>query len=416
MILGSRIGRQKSLFKMYNKFVSAIAALGMATGAIAVSCSDATATIQTQADATTIASCTTVKGSVLIAPSTPNSIDIGGSLTSIGGDLTCLNNGGIISLSSDSLTSIGGAFELRNVTVMTTLAFTKLSSVGSINWVSLNALGSLTFGTPGVTEADSVIIADTFLNTLEGINIHSLTSMNINNNRRLTDFTTELHNLSDVLNINANGQDLSVSMPNLQWIANMTISNVTEFSAPSLAAVNGSMRFDSNFFTNFSAPNLTEVQTGDVSFVSNGDLQSISMPALEKVGGGFTIANNTELAKLDGFASLEEVGGAVKLRGSFTEVDLPKLNDVKGAFDVSSTEDIESSCETFAKLQPDQGGEIQGEYSCTSKNANANNDTSDAGDGSSSSGSGNSAASAISISTSAVVTLAGLAAVVSAFL
>ncbi|KAI6087970.1 hypothetical protein F4821DRAFT_258425 [Hypoxylon rubiginosum] len=37
--------------------------------------------------------------------------------------------------------------------------------------------------------------------------------------------------------------------------------------------------------------------------------------------------------KLDGFGGLNEIGGAVKVRGSFTAVELPELQDVKGAFE-----------------------------------------------------------------------------------
>ncbi|KAI1840380.1 hypothetical protein JX265_004506 [Neoarthrinium moseri] len=362
---------------MYSKtFVSAAAALAMVSGVAAVSCDDPTATIASAADATTVASCDSIEGSVVVDSSSGSQIDFSGSLTKIGGDLIVLNNGGLISLSSTSLESIGGAFQVKNVTLLSTLKFTALSSVGTIDWSSLNALEQLTFGTPGVVSAKEVTIADTFLNTLDGINVHSLDKMDINNNHRLTDFTTELNNLTTLLNINANGPKLSVNMPNLIWAANMTISNVTKFSAQSLESINGSLRFDSNFFDTFSAPNLTEVQTGDLSFVSNANVTNITLPLLEKIGGGFTIANNTAMEDLNGFPKLSMVGGAVKLRGSFSSVELPALDDVRGAFDLSSTGDIKTSCEAFSSKA---GSEIQGEYSCTSNNANANNDTDSTG-------------------------------------
>ncbi|KAK9417928.1 hypothetical protein SUNI508_08576 [Seiridium unicorne] len=403
---------------MYSqKFVSAVAALSLATGALAVGCDDATATIASAADATAIASCDTVSGSVVISTGAGDTVDISGP-TEIEGDLIAENNGGLISLTSTSLTTIGGAFRLRNVTLMSTLSFTALSSVDSIDWASLNALGSLTFGTPGVVNAKTVSIADTFLSSLDGINIHSLDTMDINNNHRLTDFTTELYNLSTLLNINANGQNLAVNMPNLIWAANMTISNVTSFSAQSLAAINGSIRFDSNYFTEFSAPNLTAVQSGDVSFVSNSKVTNISMPLLESIGGGFTIANNTAMEELNGYDSLKMVGGAVLLRGDFNEVSLPALNDVRGAFDVSSTGDLTDSCEAFDKLSPSSGGQIQGEYSCTSNNANANNDTSTTG-GTSTSGSNDTSSAvlgATGMSMSWLVSLASIAGFVVAFL
>ncbi|ORY65529.1 uncharacterized protein BCR38DRAFT_340789 [Pseudomassariella vexata] len=397
--------------------ISAMVAVGMATGAVAIGCSDATITISSPADATTLASCDTVKGDVVIATGAGSTIDFSGDLTSIGGDLTCQHNGGLIQLSSTSLESIGGAFHLENITMMSTLKFTALESVGSISWQSLTALGELTFGTPGVTKAESVVIADTFLSSLDGINVRSLTDMNINNNRRLTDFSTQLSNLTNVLNINANGLNLKVDLPNLEWIANMTISNVTSFSAQSLAAVNGSMRFDSNYFESVSFPNLTDVQTGDFSFVSNPKLANLTAPLLTKIGGGFIIANNTALEELNGFAKLETVGGAVALRGSFSEISLPALDDVKGTFTATSTGDIQDSCDVLDELSSDGGnGDIQGTYACTSNNTNANNDTSSTGSTGGGTSNTDSGAFHLSSSISTIVTLASLAAMVSAFL
>lgn len=59
-------------------------------------------------------------------------------------------------------------------------------------------------------------------------------------------------------------------------------------------------------------------------------------------------------------------------------IEFPALNDVKGAFDISSTNDISAACDTFQKLSPSKqggGGQIQGVYHCESNNAQANSDT-----------------------------------------
>jgi hypothetical protein len=384
---------------------------------MAIGCKDATATVQSAADATALASCSSVAGSVLIDTNVGTTIDLSGELTSIGGDLIAENNGALISFSSSSLKSIGGSFTLHNLTLMSTLAFSALTTVDKIDWVSLTSLGSLSFGTTGVTKASSVVIADTYLTSLDGINVASLADMNINNNKRLTEFTTQLGNLSDVLNINANGLNLAVSMPNLQWIANMTISNVTSFSAQSLAAVNGSIRFDSNYFTSFSAPNLTTVMQ-DISFVSNSKITNITMPLLKQVTGSITIANNTALEKINGFPKLATVVGAVALRGSFNDIELPALNDVRGAFTVTSTGDISSSCSAFDKISPSTNGgngEILGSYSCTSNNSLANNDTSSTGSSGGSSDT-KSAASPLYMSMSTIITLGAFGTLVTAFL
>lgn len=255
---------------------------------------------------------------MVIAPESGASIDISGP-SQITGDLEIADNGQITQFRGDDLTIIGGAFTMRNVTQLAQLTLPSLTRVKSLNWRTLNALDTLSMGPPGLTEAEEVTISDTFLSSLDGIDLSSVKKMDINNNRRLTEFTTQLGNLSDFLNIQANGLQLKVSMPNLKWIANMTIANVTSFSVPSLAVVNGSARFDSNYFSTFSAPNLTATRSGDISFVGNANLKNISLPVLTTIGGGLLIANNTALEAIDGFPALKTVGGAVKLRGSFDE-------------------------------------------------------------------------------------------------
>lgn len=277
-----------------------------------------TTTIHSQAEATGLASCRTVQGTVLIAPDAGPQIDISGP-SRITGDLIVEDNGIIESLRGNDLTIVGGRFFMRNVTRLSTLSLPSLTQVKTLTWRTLNALDTLNIGPPGLTKAEEVIISDTFLSSLDGIDLTSVKSMGIDNNRRLTEFTTQLGNLSDSLNIQANGLQLKVSMPNLKWIANMTIANVTSFEVPSLAVVNGSARFDSNYFTTFSAPNLTATRSGDISFVGNANLQNISVPLLSTIGGGLLIANNTALSQLDGFPSLKTVGGAIKLRGNFTK-------------------------------------------------------------------------------------------------
>ncbi|KAI1418692.1 hypothetical protein F5Y13DRAFT_184331 [Hypoxylon sp. FL1857] len=403
---------------MFNKqLLSAAAALSLASGVFGVGCDDPTATIRSAADATQVANCDSIQGSVLIDRNAGSDIDIGGRLQEIGGDLTAENNGFLISLRSDSLQTIGGAFTLKNVTKLSTLNFPRLGEVGSIDWATLNALPEPTFGNPGITKAKSVTIADTFIENIDGINVQSLTDMNINNNRRLTKFSTSIKSLSNTLIIQANGLNLTMEMPNLEWIANMTIANVTDFSVPSLHTVNGSMRFDSNYFTTFIAANLTEIQDGDLSFVSNPQITNISIPSLERIGGGFTIANNTALGKLNGFGDLNEIGGAVKVRGSFTDVQLPALKDVKGAFEVVSTEDITNACNTLNGLK---GGVVQGDFNCHGKDANANDDTSSASSDGSGSGNGTSnkknAASPVGTSMSTLYTLVALGSFVAALL
>ena len=209
---------------------------------------------------------------------------------------------------------------MRNVTKLSSLSFSSLTSVRALAWQSVTNLNTFTLGP--LNKADEVTISDTFLDALDGIDLSKVNKFDINNNRRLKKFSTKLASLSDTLNIQANGIGgigLEVNLPNLIWIANMTIANVTKFQVPSLKVVNGSARFDSNYFETFSAPNLTHTESGDISFVGNGALNNMTFPKLATIGGGLLIANNTGLDKVTYFSQLTDVGGAIKLRGNFTE-------------------------------------------------------------------------------------------------
>ncbi|KAJ0109091.1 hypothetical protein N8I77_001781 [Diaporthe amygdali] len=385
---------------MFSKLaLTALAAAAVASAQS--SCTQSTFTIGSAAEATAVSNCKTLKGDVLIPATSDPQIDLSGP-GQIDGDLTLENNGAIISLSSTSLNSISGTFRLANVTLLSTLNLPSLTSVGTITWQSLPALNALSF-TTGVSTAKTVTISDTFLQSLDGIDLESVGTMDINNNRRLTKFDTSIKNLTENLNIQANGAKLSVSMPNLIWIANMTIANVTEFSSPSLEVVNGSARFDSNYFESFMAPNMTSTSSGDISFINNPQLTNITFSALKSLGGALTIVNNTALEEVTGFPDLAELGGAIKLGGNFSNVEFPALEDVKGTFALSSTNDITDACTELKKLAPgSQGGNgvIQGKFTCTSNNEKANTGST-AGD--SSTGSSNSSSAAVNVHVNSAV-------------
>jgi hypothetical protein len=282
-------------------------------------CTVSTTTINSQADATGLADCKVVKGSVLLSNMTGAALEISGP-KEITGDLTVIDHETLQNFKSSTLEKVGGEFRMNNVQILRTIEFPKLKEVQKFSIQSAPTLSTLTFGP--LIKADEVTISDTVLTTLDAIDVLTINKLDINTNRRLEKFATQLKSLSDVMNIHANGihgLGLSVEMPNLVWIANMTVANVTEFSVPSLKVVNGSARFDFNFFESFSAPNLTHTEDGDISFVGNGALTNMTFPKLTEVGGGLTIANNTGLDRVTFFPKLEHVRGAVKLRGNFTE-------------------------------------------------------------------------------------------------
>lgn len=395
------------------QILSAVAALSFVSGAVAIECEDPTATVRAPADATAVAKCGKFDGSILVSKDFSGDINLGG-LQRIGGDLTALDNPNITSLTASFLQEIGGSLSLKNLISMSSLQLQRLSSVDKIEWVTLRRLTGATLGTSGITKASSVLVADTTIKSLDGINVDSLSFLNLNNNRDIVTFKSNIKTVSDQIIIDSNGLKMQMEMPNLIWASNMTISNVTTFSAPALKTVNGSMSFSSNYFTSVSFPNLTALEEGTFSFISNPQLTNLTMPVLENIGGGFIVANNTALQNVNGFQKLETIGGAIALRGSFQNFTFPALDDVRGAAEITSTEDIKTSCDSFSSSK---GSEVQGGVSCTGKNADANSNTGDAnGSGGSGSNGGNSAGAFIGVNMATVLGLGAVGVFYTAFL
>jgi hypothetical protein len=283
-------------------------------------CSQATVTINSQADATQYASCSTISGSVVLGPDASGIIALDGPST-ITGDLTVNNASGLTEFSSASIGQIKGTFTLEDLTLLSTLQFNMLTAVKAISFVSLPALSSLLFPAT-VSSAKSVTISNTFLSTLDGINLDTVDTLQIDNNNHLTTFSTQVGNITISAIINANGQGLTVTFPNLIWAANLTFRDVASVSIPSLAVVNGSLGFYESSVDTISAPNLTSVGNfatgqGSLAFVDNTALTNITMPLLQSVGGADQIANNTDLHSIS-FPALVDVGGAIDFTGNFT--------------------------------------------------------------------------------------------------
>jgi len=226
-------------------------------------------------------------------------------------------NRSLSTLSADSLSTIGKNFHLTGLTTLQTLNFARLTAVDTILWSALPELQNLTFASK-VSRAANVLITNTQLNSLNGIDLQTVDSFNINNNPYLTSIDTQLGNITKALTIEANGRRLTASFPNLEWAYNMTFRNCSDVKLPSLTAVNGSMGFYENFFTSLAAPNLTTIGQSLV-FDDNAQLTNISLPMLKQISGGYQIANNSALKVIDGFQALQVVAGALDFSGNFTK-------------------------------------------------------------------------------------------------
>lgn len=275
-----------------------------------------TATIQNQGDATAIASCSTFTGSLAVATGTTDNINIA-SVRAVTGDVVVQDAPNITQFGADSMQQIGGSFILNNCQILSSLTFPLLTSVGKLDFEALPNLQQLGF-TASIGEATTVNIQNTFLTTLNGINLQKVSSVTIVNNPLLQAVSMQVSNVSQSLTIASNGNRLQASFPNLETAQNLTFRDSQSVSIPSLANVTGSLGFYENTFPSINTPNLTFVG-GTLAFVSNSQLTNISMPNLKTIGGGFQVQNNSVLDDLsNSFGSLQSIGGALAFFGNFT--------------------------------------------------------------------------------------------------
>lgn len=391
-------------------FVPALAAVGGAYAQSSCSVSGTT-TLNSPADASALSSCQTFSGSIAIATGVTQGMNIPG-VRRITGDLVANNNSLIPSISGDSLQTIGGAFILNELQILSTLSFPQLSQVDSIQWNALAGLQQLSF-TTGVQQASELNIQNTQLQTLDGINLAVVDTVFITNNNYLNDISMQLGNITNSLNIESNGGNVSAIFPNLIWANNMTFRNVSQIALNSLVSVNGSLGFYSNEFESLQCANLTTVGSnkGDLTIVSNQNLNNVSFPQLKKVGGGFSIQNNTDLMVIDGFPKLATITGAFDLYGDFTNVSAPALNEVDGAFNIQSSSEL-SGCDAFQKLK--SGSQIRGKFFCNgtvAKPSGVGSNPSVTGSGGSSKSTNTGAANSMYIPTAAAGVMGVVAAV-----
>lgn len=332
----------------------ALAAAGAARAQCSVS---GTTTIQNGGDATAIASCSTFSGSIAIATNVPDEpITFDSPLARIRGDLVVSSATNLSSISGPALQMIDGELSVTDVQNLDVFSFPQLSACGSI---TLTALPNLYDMDTAISDTTSVNIQNTALQSLRGLNLEECNSFYIANNNQLQEISLQLANMSGAITVQYNGDRLQVEFPNLEWAQNITFQNVRSISMPSLYAVNGSLGFDENVgLTNLSCPNLARLDES-LTIANNDDLESISFPKLEQVGGALNVQNNTELGSIR-FPVLTEIGGALDAYGSFSELEIPDINRIRGAVNVQSTEDIQSNvCD---KLSGNDA--IQGEFEC----------------------------------------------------
>lgn len=334
--------------------VVALAANNSTESKIPSSCtigSKATATAQSDLDK--IAGCQTLVGNLTITG------ELGSAALAnvevLKGSLILKNATQLDNFAADNLKTITGSLTLRDLTILTSASFGSLERVDTIDMVTLPAISN--FAT-NLQSANNILVSDTTLETVDGFStLKNVKVLNINNNRFLTSFNSDLKTVVDALDFSFNGQEAEISFDDLVWANNITLRDVQKASFSSLRYVNASLGFINNTISKLDLSKLNKVgQTLTIN--SNNELTSLDFSSLRAIGGGFVVANNTQLKKIDGFKNVASVGGAVIITGSYGELDLPKLKSVRGDGTFKTTSS-NFSCSALKKLQ--KKGAIEGD-------------------------------------------------------
>ncbi|KAK6200246.1 3-prime end of extracellular mutant protein [Scheffersomyces amazonensis] len=389
--------------------------LTTATPSVASACTFSDFTATNSAQVAQVSACATAVGDITIQGTAFGGIDLTG-VQAIYGNLTVQNATLAVTLNAPTLQIVSGTLELIANTILATVNFAQLTTVDTLHYNALPALEE-TGLTTGLTSANSVIIEDTGLTSLQGINVYKLATFNVNNNGDIESIDSGLESVTSLLSISYNAEKVDVVLDKLTSVNNLNLQQVNSFSAPNLTSINGSLSVAS---TSLDTIELTELKSigNSLTISKNDDLDQLDFPVLSSVGGALQISDNPLLESFQGFPNLTQIGGSVNINGTFNNGTFPALTKVAGGFTLKT--DGELSCSEFQQLN--QNGDIKGDkYYCSG--AGGASSSSSHKSGNSDSGSSTASGSSASGSSTSSSTKAGdassnsgkLAAVVAGF-
>lgn len=283
-------------------------------------------------------------------------------------------------------------------TILATVNFAQLTTVGTLNYNALPALEK-TGLTSGITSAEEVIISDTGLTSLDGINVYKLKVFNVNNNADISSIDSGLQKVTDELSISYNADKVDVSLDQLTEANDVYLQSINSLSVANLTKVDNSLSLSSNALDKIEFKQLKSV--GDsLSINKNSELEELDFPKLETIGGALSINSNDNLNSLDGFPKLNTVSGTVNMSGTFDNGTFDSLKKVSGAFYVESDGDLDCKSEfKKVKVSGKESMKCSTKSSSSSKKSSSSSKSSSTA-GSSSSGSGSSSSSSSGSSSS----------------
>ncbi|KAG2732439.1 hypothetical protein G9P44_004856 [Scheffersomyces stipitis] len=350
--------------------------LTTATPSVASGCSFSSFVATASAQVQQVAACATAVGDITIRGDSFGSIELTG-LEQVFGSLKIQNTTLATTINAPTLQLISEDFELSGLTILNTLNLAQLNTVGSLNWVTLPALES-TGLTQGITAADSVVISDTGLTALTGINVVELQTFDVNNNQDINTIDSALQSVTSLLSISYNAESVDVVLDELTSAKNVVFQSINSLSVGNLTTINGSLSVSQSSIDAIEFKDLTSI-SNSLTINKNSELESLDFPKLTSIGGALEISDNDKLKSFDGFPELKTIGGSVDINGTFDNGTFESLSRVAGGFTLKSDGDI--SCEEFNKLNSD--GDIKGNKFFCANAAGASSSSSSSKKGSS---------------------------------
>lgn len=335
-----------------------------------------------------VAACATAVGDITIQGDAFGSIDLSG-VKQIFGDLTVVNATQAQTFLAPTLQLISGALTLSRNTILANVNLAQLTTVGTLEFNALPAL-TATGLTTGITSAEKVVISDTSLTSLEGINVFELKVFDVNNNKDIESIDSGLQSVTDTLNIAFNSDNVDVVLDQLTSANSVVFQSINSFSANNLTSINGSLAVSSSSVDKVQFKNLKSIGKS-LTINENDDLEELDFPKLTEIGGALQILDNDKLRTFSGFDKLKTIGGSVSINGTFDNGTFESLQRIAGGFTLLT--DGELSCDAFASLN--KAGDIKGDkYVCSgtagassssSSKKKSGSDSSDSSDSSSTS-------------------------------
>ncbi|KAL1618520.1 protoplasts-secreted [Diplodia seriata] len=329
---------------VYSTKLRSIAASGLLAGSAAASsgCSAPDGGVLTLGvdDVLDISSCKTFEGSIAISEETWGSISLDG-IEEITGSLIVDSAETLTYFSADSLSSIGG-LELSNAPLFTGFDLPSLNKIESLSLSSLPLLWEVDFGST-IEECSTVEVRDTYLTSLE-LEVLEPEKIIIEENDFLWSVSVASTSV-DEISIGGNTNAVDISFPQLESAKQVTISNATGLSFPSLTSIEESITITDSWLETFDFSTL-ETIGGSLEISGVWDLESLSLSSLKSVGGDLKISDCgfSSLA----FEALESVEGDLSFDlASLEEFTFESLTSVGGSWDVAGSSSASLSCSDY---------------------------------------------------------------------